>query len=72
VTTLATSIARFVAAPRPTDRARVSRLVRRTGKQERVPAAAFDLLERFVERLPGGSLDDVLASFAMIEQRIAA
>jgi 2-methylcitrate dehydratase PrpD len=63
---------RMTAADYAYDRARVSSLVRRTGMQEKVPAAAFDLLERFIERLPGGSLDDVFASFAMIEQRIAA
>lgn len=63
---------RMTAADYAYDRARVSSLVRRTGMQEKVPAAAFDLLERLIERLPGGSLDDVFASFAMIEQRMAA
>jgi hypothetical protein len=27
---------------------------------------AFDLLEKFVEQLPDGSIDDVLASYAML------
>jgi 2-methylcitrate dehydratase PrpD len=54
------------------DRAGVSALVRRIGREEGVPAAAFDRLERFVERLPSASLDDVLASFGMIGQRQAA
>lgn len=54
------------------DRAAVSRLVRRIGGEENVPAAAYDLIEGFVERLPAGSIDDVIASFATIAQRMAA
>jgi 2-methylcitrate dehydratase PrpD len=54
------------------DRAGVSQLVRRIGREEDVPPAAFDRLERFVERLPNASLDDVLGSFAMLGQRRAA
>ena len=34
------------------DRARVSELVRRVGKEENVPEKAFDLVEGFVDRLP--------------------
>jgi 2-methylcitrate dehydratase PrpD len=54
------------------DRAGVSALVRRIGREEGVPAAAFDRLERFVDRLPNASLDDVLTSFASLGQRRAA
>ena len=54
------------------DRAGVSALVRRIGREEGVPAAAFDRLERFVDRLPNASLDDVLTSFASLGQRQAA
>jgi len=48
------------------DRATVTALVRRVGAEQDLPSRAFDLLERFVEQLPDGSLDDVLASFAML------
>ncbi|MFN0317346.1 MAG: MmgE/PrpD family protein [Burkholderiales bacterium] len=54
------------------DRNTVSKLVRGIGAEEGVPAGAFDILERFVERLPGGTIDDVIESFAAIEQRMAA
>ncbi len=55
------------------DRAGVADLVRRIGREENVPSAAFDLLEGFVDRLPNAvSLDNVIASFAMIERRRAA
>jgi 2-methylcitrate dehydratase PrpD len=54
------------------DRAGVSRLVRRIGIEQGVPSLAFDMLERFVERLPEGSLDDVLDAFRLPELRRAA
>jgi len=54
------------------DRATVAALVRRIGREEGVPAAAFDLLEEFVERLPGASIADVLGSFEMLSRRQAA
>ncbi|MCL4764958.1 MAG: MmgE/PrpD family protein [Hyphomicrobiaceae bacterium] len=54
------------------DRATISRLVRRIGVEQSVPPQAFDLLERFVDRLPAGSLDDVLRSFRLLEPRRAA
>lgn len=54
------------------DRAAVSTLVRRIGAEENVPSAAYDLMEQFADRLPNGSVDDVIASFATIEQRMAA
>ncbi len=48
------------------DRAGVSRLVRRIGLEEDVPAAAFDRIEAFVDRLPRASIDDVIDAFALI------
>lgn len=54
------------------DRSGISKLVRRIGAEQNVPPAAFDLLERFVDRLPTGSLDDVLQSFRMLERSSAA
>ncbi len=54
------------------DRKAISNLVRSIGAEEGVSPAAFDLVERFADRLPGGSIEDVIASFATIEQRMAA
>jgi len=54
------------------NRTGIARLIRRIGAEERVPMAAYDLLERFVTHLPEGNIEDVFASFATIEQRLAA
>ena len=54
------------------DRAGVSKLVRRIGEEQHVPAQAFDSLERFVDRLPDGTIDDVLGAFRLLELRRAA
>jgi len=51
------------------DRAGVSRLVRRIGGEQSVPAQAFDRLEAFVDRWPAVSIDEVLDAFSMIEPR---
>lgn len=48
------------------DRAGVSALVRRIGAEQRVPAEAYDLVERFVSRLPDADIGDVLAAFRML------
>jgi hypothetical protein len=48
------------------DRTTVAALVRGIGAQQDLPSTAFDLLERFVEQLPDGSIDDVLASYALL------
>jgi 2-methylcitrate dehydratase PrpD len=48
------------------DRATVSALVRRIGTEQHVPAAAYDLIEGFVSRLPDARLDDVLDAFRML------
>jgi 2-methylcitrate dehydratase PrpD len=57
---------RMTAADYAYDRPTVAALVRGTGVRQDLPSAAFDLLERFVEQLPDGSIEDVLASFAML------
>jgi 2-methylcitrate dehydratase PrpD len=54
------------------DRATVAAMVRRIGRNENVPQAAFDRLESFVDRLPDAAIDEVLASFAMIATQRAA
>jgi 2-methylcitrate dehydratase PrpD len=55
------------------DRAGVSALVRRIGTEQSVPDQAFDMLERFVDRLPDGTIEDVLGAYHLLEpQRKAA
>lgn len=54
------------------DRAGTSALVRRIGREQGVPPRAHELIEAFVDRLPGGSIADVLESFALLEPRRAA
>lgn len=49
------------------DRAGVSALVRRVGAEQGVPLQAFDMLERFIDRLPDGTLEDVLGAFSLLE-----
>jgi hypothetical protein len=51
------------------DRAGVSALVRRIGVEQGVPSQAFDMLERFVDRLPDGTIEDVIAAFRLLESR---
>ena len=48
------------------DRATVSALVRRIGAEQGVPAAAYDLIEGFVSKLPNGTIDDVLNAFRQL------
>ena len=48
------------------DRTAVATRVRGIGVKQDLPPLAFDLLERFVEQLPDGSIDDVLASYGML------
>jgi 2-methylcitrate dehydratase PrpD len=51
------------------DRATVSKLIRRIGNEQGVPATAFDRLEVFIDRWPATSIAEVLMSFAMIEPK---
>lgn len=46
------------------DRSTVSELIRRIGAEGRIPPSAYDRLERFVGRLPDGTIQDVVDSFA--------
>jgi hypothetical protein len=48
------------------DRTAVSTLVRGIGAKQDLPLLTFDLLAKFVEQLPDGSVDDVLASYARL------
>jgi 2-methylcitrate dehydratase PrpD len=54
------------------DRAGVSALVRRIGKEQGVPSKAFDLVGGFVNRLPDAEIDDVLSSFGTLAPRRVA
>jgi hypothetical protein len=51
------------------DRDGVSGLIRRIGREQDVPPAAFDRLEDFVDRLPNAGIADVIACFALLEQK---
>jgi 2-methylcitrate dehydratase PrpD len=48
------------------DRATVSALVRRIGREEAVPAAAFDAVEHFVAGLPEAPVSRVVSAFALL------
>jgi 2-methylcitrate dehydratase PrpD len=48
------------------DRKGVSALVRRIGTEQGVPAQAYDILESFVDGLPGGSIHEVLRAFKLL------
>lgn len=52
-------------------RSEVAVMLRRIGVKHAVPDTAFDRLEAFVEALPGGRIEDILAAFRLIEDRDA-
>ena len=54
------------------DRAGVSALIRRIGREQAVPEAAYDRLEAFVAGLPRGNIADLLQAFALLPQTNAA
>jgi len=54
------------------DRAGVSALIRRIGREQAVPESAYDRLEAFVAGLPHGSIAEVLRAFALLPQPNAA
>jgi 2-methylcitrate dehydratase PrpD len=56
---------RMTAADYSYDLPTVSKMLRRIGDEEGVPAAAFDRLERFVQGLPEGSIADAVSVFAL-------
>lgn len=53
------------------DRAGVSALVRRIGREQAVPAAAYDKLEAFVAGLPRGNIADLLQAYALLPRTTA-
>jgi 2-methylcitrate dehydratase PrpD len=54
------------------DRAGVSALIRRIGREQAVPEAAYDKLEAFVAGLPNGNIADLLQAFALLPRTSAA
>ena len=54
------------------DRAAVSTLIRRIGREQAVPAAAYDRLEAFVAGLPNGNIAELLQAFALLPRTNAA
>lgn len=54
------------------DIARVSELVRRIGREEGVPAAAYDRLEAFVHEAPRTTIGELLGAFALLPGRRTA
>jgi hypothetical protein len=55
------------------DRATLSSMLRRIGREEGVSMAAYDRLEAFVDRLPGGEIREAVEAFELaIERRQAA
>jgi len=54
------------------DLAGVSALIRRIGREQSVPAAAYDGLEAFVAGLPNGSIANLLQAFALLPRTNAA
>ncbi|MGB3865568.1 MAG: hypothetical protein WBA29_08055, partial [Xanthobacteraceae bacterium] len=46
-------------------RSAVSEMLRRIGREQSVPPAAFDRIERFVDRLPDGDIADAVGAFAL-------
>lgn len=54
------------------DRAAVSELIRRIGREQAVPEAAYDKLEAFVDGLPNGRIGDLLQAFALLPRTAGA
>ena len=48
------------------DRKGVSALVRRIGAEQSVPAKAYEAIEKFVDHLPGGDIQEVMRAFALL------
>jgi 2-methylcitrate dehydratase PrpD len=63
---------RMTAADYAYDLPTLSAMLRRIGGEEDVPMSAFDRLERFVERLPQGSIDDVISVFTLAPSQARA
>ncbi|MBM3557322.1 MAG: MmgE/PrpD family protein [Alphaproteobacteria bacterium] len=54
------------------DRGTVSALIRRIGREQGVAMEAYDRLEAFVDRLPGGDIGDVVGAFSLLPRLKAA
>ena len=54
------------------DRDGVSALIRRIGREQAVPEAAYDRLEQFVADLPAGRIEDLLQAFSLLPREHAA
>ena len=54
------------------DRAALRELLTRIGAEQGLPSALFERIERAVDALPGGRIEDFTTLFAAIEQRRAA
>lgn len=63
---------RMTAADYSYDLPTLSTLLRRIGEEEGVPMAAFDRLERFVESLPAGSIEDAISVFTLVPRHSRA
>jgi hypothetical protein len=63
---------RMTAADYAYDMATLSAMLRRIGGEEGVPMSAFDWLERFVERLPQGLIDDAISVFTLAPSQARA
>jgi hypothetical protein len=50
----------------------LSAMLRRIGGEEGVSMSAFDRLERFVERLPQGVIDDAISVFTLAPSQARA
>jgi 2-methylcitrate dehydratase PrpD len=63
---------RMIAADYAYDLKTLSVMLRRIGAEENVPMSAFDRLERFVEGLPGGAIEDAMSVFAAPPKQVRA
>jgi 2-methylcitrate dehydratase PrpD len=63
---------RMTAADYAYDMPTLSAMLRRIGAEEGVPMSAFDRLERFVERLPQGSIEDAISVFKLAPSQARA
>jgi hypothetical protein len=64
--------AKKTAADYSYSRGEVAALVRRIGREESVPAIAYEQIEEFVDRVPRDDIGSVLDAFALLGRRAAA
>ncbi|MGB9118366.1 MmgE/PrpD family protein [Bradyrhizobium sp.] len=58
---------RMTAADYAYDRATVSTMLRRIGREQSVPPDAFARIESFAERLPGGAIAEAISAFSLVK-----